>query len=304
MLLGRQRDLLALRGSHARLKLARMRPARSALAGAHRSRYHGRGMDYRESRHYQAGDDIRNMDWLVTARTNTPHLKVFREERQRSVILCVDTGPHMSFGTRGTFKSIQAARAAALLGWAANRQHDLVGGLLFGDTAAGPRYFRPSRGRRALWQLLHALTEPGAKTPATSDCLTAALQRADRGAGSGALIFVIADFNRDIVPLERTLGSLTQRHRVVLIPIDDPADWDIPDMGPTLFTGAGDELLEVDTSDPKAQQVYREAWQQRRDMLFGLAGRLNMLVLPLRTDEEIHRTLMRNLERYANVRPV
>ena len=91
---------------------------------------------------------------------------------------------------------------------------------------------------------------------------------------------------------------------MVLIPIDDPADWDIPDMGPTLFTGAGDELLEVDTSDPKARQGYREAWQQRRDMLFGLAGRLNMLVLPLRTDEEIHRTLMRNLERYANVRPV
>ena len=297
-------DLLELRHQAHTLGLASHHLVNSHFTGLYASVFRGAGLNFEEVREYRHGDDIRNMDWKVTARTNAPHLKVFREERERNVVFCVDTGPHMSFGTRGTFKSIQAARAAALLGWAANRQHDLVGGLLFGDMATGPQYFRPSRGRRALWQLLHALTEPGAKTPAGIDCLTAALQRADRGAGSGALIFVIADFNRDIVPLERTLGSLTQRHRVVLIPIDDPADWDIPDMGPTLFTGAGDELLEVDTSDPKAQQVYREAWQQRRDMLFGLAGRLNMLVLPLRTDEEIHRTLMRNLERYANVRPV
>ena len=83
--------------------------------------FRGAGVNFEEVREYREGDDIRNMDWKVTARTNEPHLKVFREERERSVVLCVDKGPHMSFGTRGTFKSIQAARAAALIGWAASR---------------------------------------------------------------------------------------------------------------------------------------------------------------------------------------
>ena len=81
--------------------------------GAYLSSFKGRGMEFDESRIYQAGDDIRNMDWKVTARTGEPHLKVFREERERSVMMCIDRGPHMEFGTRSTFKSVQAARAAA-----------------------------------------------------------------------------------------------------------------------------------------------------------------------------------------------
>jgi uncharacterized protein (DUF58 family) len=130
----------------------------------------------------------------------------------------------------------------------------------------------------------------------------AALRRAERGTSTGSLIFMIGDFNRDISNLESTLGSTRQRHAVVLLPIDDPADWEIPSMGPTVFTGPGGELIEVDTNDRQAHDAYRAAWQARRDSLLAIASRLNLLVLPLRTDEEIHLTLFRNLQRYAHVR--
>ncbi|WP_240992094.1 DUF58 domain-containing protein [endosymbiont of Riftia pachyptila] len=126
-------DLLELRHQAHTLGLASHHRVNSSFSGLYASVFRGTGLDFEEVREYREGDDIRNMEWNVTARTNTPHLKVFREERERSVVLCIDKGPHMSFGTRGTFKSVQAARAAALLGWAAARLNDRVGGMLFGD---------------------------------------------------------------------------------------------------------------------------------------------------------------------------
>ena len=114
-------DLLELRHQAHTLGLPSHHLVNSTFAGLYASVFRGAGVNFEEVREYREGDDIRYMDWKVTARTNEPHLKVFREERERSVVLCVDKGPHMAFGTRGTFKSVQAARAAALIGWAASR---------------------------------------------------------------------------------------------------------------------------------------------------------------------------------------
>lgn len=290
-------DLLELRHQTHTLGLASRHLVNTTFSGLYASIFRGAGLNFEEVREYREGDDIRNMDWKITARTNKPHMKVFREERERNVILCVDKAPHMSFGTRGTFKSVQAARAAALLGWAANKQNDRVGGMLFGGSAAAIEYFRPSRGRRALWRLLHALTDtPTESTPVGQDDLRGALQRANQGAGTGSLIFVIADLNRDISNLEQSLGSLYQRHTLVVIPVDDPADQNIPAMGSVTFNGPDGELIEVETDDSVGQSAYREAWEGRRKALNDLCQRLNIIVLPIRTDEDIHLTLMRNLQ--------
>lgn len=113
------RDLIGLRHEARALSLGSRRPVASALAGPHDSRFRGRGMDYRESRHYQPGDDIRNMDWRVTARAGRPHTKVYQAERERPVVVLADFGATLFFGTRGTFKSVAAARTAALIAWAA-----------------------------------------------------------------------------------------------------------------------------------------------------------------------------------------
>ena len=295
-------DLLELRHTARTLGVAAHHLVNSTFTGLYASVFRGTGLDFDEVREYREGDDIRNMDWLVTARTNVPHLKVFREERLRNVILCVDNGPHMSFGTRGTFKSIQAARCAALIGWAANKQHDRVGGVLFGNPATGIRYYRATPGRRGLWQLLRALTQPIEHGDTDESQLIAAMQHLDSGAATGSLIFVIAPFNQVTVGLERILGSLRQRHDVVLLPVDDPADWELPAMGPVIFSNAAGELLEVDTDSEAGRQAFREDWEQRREELQQLVYRLGLGMIPISTTDEIHRTLVEGLRHYTGRR--
>jgi uncharacterized protein (DUF58 family) len=292
-------DLLELRHQARALGVAAHHLVNSTFTGLYSSVFRGTGLDFDEVREYQEGDDIRNMDWLVTARTDSPHLKVFREERQRSVILCIDTGPHMSFGTRGTFKSIQAARTAALIGWAASKQHDRVGGVLFGNPATDMRYYRATPGRRGLWRLLRALTEPIEQGDTDESRLMAALQHLDSGSGTGSLIFVIAPINNVTTGLEHILGSLKQRHDVVLLPVDDPADRDLPAIGPVIFSNAAGELLEVDTDNEAGRQAFREDWEQRREELQQMSYRLGMGLIPVSTNEEVHKTLISGLRHYA-----
>jgi uncharacterized protein (DUF58 family) len=291
-------DLLELRHQAHTLGLASHHLVNSSFSGLYASVFRGTGLDFEEVREYREGDDIRNMEWNVTARTNLPHLKIFREERERSVVLCIDRGPHMSFGTRGTFKSVQAAKTAALLGWAASRLHDRVGGMLFGDAVQGMQYFRPTKDRRALWRLLHALTVEGTTEHASRDCLAEALQRADRGTVTGSLIFVIADMNREIQHLEQTLGRLTQHHTLMLLPIDDPADRELPEMGRVTFVGPDGQSMEIDTANRQARERYTREWEVRRHWLQGLSNRLGITLMPVATHDEIHLALSRGLARH------
>ncbi|MCG7927348.1 MAG: DUF58 domain-containing protein [Candidatus Thiodiazotropha taylori] len=291
-------DLLELRHQAHTLGLASHHLVNTSFSGLYASVFRGTGLDFEEVREYREGDDIRNMEWNVTARTNVPHMKIFREERERSVVLCIDRGPHMSFGTRGTFKSVQAAKAAALLGWAASRLHDRVGGMLFGDLQQGMQYFQPTKDRRALWRLLHALTHEGTPNQPNQDCLSEALQRADKGTSTGSLIFVIADLNREVMGLQQTLGRLCQHHTVVLIPVDDPADRELPEMGRVTFVGPDGHAIEIDTRDRGARSRYAETWQKHRNELNAMANALGISLMPITTNEEIHLTLTRGLAQH------
>jgi uncharacterized protein (DUF58 family) len=123
-------ELINLRMQARHLSLHSKHPAMHAMSGNHVSHFKGRGMDYMESRIYQAGDDIRNMDWRVTARTGQPHIKLFQEERQRPVMIMLDYNPGMFFASQGRFKSVVASQAAALLAWSALNNGDRVGGLI------------------------------------------------------------------------------------------------------------------------------------------------------------------------------
>jgi uncharacterized protein (DUF58 family) len=290
-------DLLELRHQAHTLGLASHHLVNSSFSGLYASVFRGTGLDFEEVREYREGDDIRNMEWNVTARTNLPHLKIFREERERNVVLCIDRGPHMSFGTRGTFKSIQAAKAAALLGWAASRLNDRVGGMLFGDSDQGMQYFRPTKDRRALWRLLHALTQEGTTQKPSLDCLSEALHRADRGTATGSLIFVVADMNRETQGLDQTLGRLCQRHTLVLIPVDDPVDQTLPEMGRVTFVGPDGEPIEIDTDNRQARERYSQAWHLRRQRLTALCNRLGVPLMPVSTGDEIHTALTHGLAR-------
>jgi len=295
-------DLLELRHQASTIGIASHHPVNSMLCGLYRSVFRGQGMDFEEVREYQYGDEIRNMDWGVTARTGQAHLKVFREERERTVLLCVDVAPTMQFGTRGTFKSIQAARCTALLGWAANANQDRVGALLFGHPDKKIEYFTPSRVRRSLWRVLRALTAEADGEAAGSvsgsedgDALLEALERANRSAPTGALIFVIADFNRDVAVLEAALGRLRQRHELVLIPIDDPADRDLPAIGRVVFSAPDGSRVELDTDDEAGRRRFREGWDQQRHKLRAMVRSLGIDMIPVSTANDVHQSLVDGL---------
>ncbi|MGF1528710.1 MAG: DUF58 domain-containing protein, partial [Candidatus Competibacterales bacterium] len=148
-------DLIELRQQAAAAALPRRQMAHSPRAGTVGSRFRGRGMDFQESRVYQPGDDIRTMDWRVTARTGRPHTKLYTEERERPVFCLVDFSPSMFFGSRRMFKSVAAAKLAALIAWATVAGGDRVGGFLFGG--GEHLEFPPRGGRRGVLPLLQGL---------------------------------------------------------------------------------------------------------------------------------------------------
>ena len=143
------------------------------------------------------------------------------------------------------------------------------------------------------------MTNPARRAQRGIDCIDLVLKRADRGSGTGSLIFVIGDFNQDPTRLEVVLGRLCQRHTVIMLPVDDPADWSLPDMGRVVFHGMSGETMEIDTSKASGRQAYEEAWKNRRKTLRNIAGRLGITVISLRTDTDVHRSLMEGLKRRA-----
>ncbi len=223
-------DLLGLRHQAARLALSSRAPSRSQLSGAHRSRIRGRGMTYAESRPYQAGDDVRQIDWRVTARSGRPHTKLFEEERERPVFVVADFSPGMYFGTRHAFKHVVAAECCAVIGWAALASGDRIGALL--TTPGGHIELRPSGGRRALMRLLHELdgvARPGGDGESTP--LHDALERAQRVARPGSLVFVVSDFYGLDESAAGALARLRVHNDVVMVQVLDAVEIEPPPAG-------------------------------------------------------------------------
>ncbi|MGH8090271.1 MAG: DUF58 domain-containing protein, partial [Rudaea sp.] len=212
-------ELIALR-----LRAQRLARPAARVSGIHAatqaSRFRGRGVDYAESRIYQPGDDIRQMDWRVTARSGKPHTKLFEEEREQSVLLIVDENPSLRFGTRVRFKSVQAARAAALIAWTAARNGDRIGALGFGGGIDAE--VKPGGGVRGALRVLRALAEwdAAAKRDAHAP-LSQALQRTRRLARPGSRVILISDgFSAD-ADAQGPLSLLADHCDVAAIVLED-----------------------------------------------------------------------------------
>ncbi len=300
MLTPQFKELLELRYQAYSVGLVSSQRTQTMLSGLYASVFRGQGMDFEEVREYQHGDEIRNIDWRVTARMNRPYLKVYREERERSVVLCVNTGVQMQFGTRKTFKSIQAAKAAALLGWSAYGHGDRVGGLLFGQQT--PRFFRPNRSQRSLGQILRNLTIPPDNTKDTTT-LNQALQVLNRSTSTGSLLFVITDFNQtDIPTLQQTLNQLRQHHEIVLISIDDQADYALPAIGQVEFIAADGTKICIDSDSKAGRAAYRKAWETQHQALKQTAQRLFIDLFSISTQDDVYNSLLQGLQQRVQKR--
>lgn len=224
-------ELIGLRHRARNLVFCSKRPVSSVIAGAHVSRFRGRGVDFLESRHYIVGDDIRNLDWKVTARTGKPHTKVFQEERERPIITLLDLNPSMYFGTRRRLKVVQAARLAATIGWATIRRGDRIGGLIYSGNTH--HEVKPAGGRRGALRFISLITRwAEAYTPVDfthhSEGLAAALKRLRRIARPGSLIFLVSDFYAANEGCERHLAYLRKHNDVIACQVLDAIETQPP----------------------------------------------------------------------------
>ena len=221
-------ELIALKPRCNALSLPMHRPTVSALAGAYRSRFRGRGVDFVESRNYLPGDDIRNMDWRVTARTGKPHTKIFQEERERPVLIVVDASPSLYFGTRTRLKSVAAGQLAAAIAWAAVRRGDRIGAFLFAPD--GHRELRPAGGRRGAMRVIQGLVDW--LDPETAhqghEPLSASLERVRHAVRPGSLVLIISDFFNLDEQCHRHLSRLRQHNDVIGCQVVDPAEEFLP----------------------------------------------------------------------------
>ena len=300
-LTGATPDLDALLGLRANAHLLDLRSGRRApdpLSGTRLSRFRARGMEYAESRAYLPGDEIRNMDWRVTARTGRPHTKLFQEERERPVMLAIDLGPSMFFGTRVAFKSVVAAHAAALVAWAALRRGDHVGAAIVAPQREVE--IRAAGGRRGVIRVLRALhahaalpEAPGSGGPGR---LAELLSRARRISGAGSLVVLLSDFYALDEDAETALALIRRRRELVGALVVDPLECRAPPPG-RYAVSDGRAIAVLDSSGRTFREEYRQSHERRTERVRRAFARLHAPLITLATDAPVEEAL------HAAIRP-
>lgn len=209
------------------------RTPQAKLAGSYLTKHKGRGMEFDEARHYQAGDDIRAIDWRVTARTGKTHTKIYREERERPVFLFCDFLPSMMFGTQLLTKAVQAAHISALISWSAAARGDKVGALIFNH--AHHSEVKPLTRKKAvlhicreLTSLHHSSSDKAAAQAQNAVAFSDACARARRLARPGSLVYLVSDFQHLSAAALQHLSQLSRHCEVRAIIVDDPIEHALP----------------------------------------------------------------------------
>jgi len=278
-------ELVALR-SKARLPLLARAPLppRAPLAGSLRSPFRGRGMEFAEVRAYQPGDDVRCIDWRVTARTGRVHTKLFHEERESPVWLACDAGPTMHFGTRAAFKSVMAVRAAAVLAWAARDAGHRIGAVVrdLDTTRMLPARLRDTHLLRLLATLSRATDGTGS---GSADSLAEGLRRLREAAAAGSRVFVLSDFYGLNAELERQLIALARRCDVDCVLVYDALEAEPPPSGRYRMSD-GESVTTIASAGETGSRGYPRLFAERRAALEALCGDHRIGLRSLCTDAD------------------
>lgn len=267
----------------------------AAFAGQYRSVFKGRGMNFEEVREYAPGDEVRSIDWNVTARMGHPYIKKFTEERELTVMLVVDVSASGSYGSVHLSKREIAAEVACLLAFSAIRNNDKVGLILFSDHVE--LYIPPKKGRIHTLRMIREILffEPVGR----GTNMTVALNYLNRVVSHKAVVFVISDFQTG--DFSRALSITSRRHDLVAIPIVDPREESLPNVGIiTLEDAETGEQIEVNTADSATRAAYLHIIDKRRTEIFALLRRNRVDSISLRTNQDYLpalRTFFRQRER-------
>jgi uncharacterized protein (DUF58 family) len=266
-----------------RIEIITARQAQNQLAGAYQSVFKGMGMAFSEVRPYHPGDDVRRIDWNVTARSGEPHVKLFVEEREMTVMLLVDASASGLFGTREQKKRDVAAEIAALLAFSAIKNNDRIGLIIFTDRVE--KFMPPKKGKKNVLALVSEILTFQPKSRGTN--LAAGLEFLGKIARRQSVAFLLSDFLVEGGPAayEKPLRIASRRHDVVPVTIHDPFEEELPAMGYVAFedieTG---EVVTFDTSG-MGRQRFAEMAQRQREEREALFRRFKIDFIRVRTDQ-------------------
>jgi uncharacterized protein (DUF58 family) len=270
------------------------------FAGRHELSRRGRGMDFADLRHYQVGDDVRHMEWRVTARTGKPHVKLYQEERERPLLIVTDFSPSMFFGTRVSFKSCVAARLSACIAWMGTFAGDAVSGLLVSEKNVTESISRTrTAGILPLLAVYAEQTERALEKHGVSahpDRLQEALLRARRLAYSGTTIVLISDFYAMNAQAIKELSALALRFEVLVYHVCDPIELAPPMPGYYAVTN-GDERQLLDITNAAVKEAYQHYCEKRVSEISGSLKQLNIPYIQLTAETDLPELVQRTFFR-------
>jgi len=291
-------DLIALEHRGRKVSFLPRQPVHSLLSGRLASRMRGRGLNFEEIRDYRPGDDVRSMDWKVTARLQRPHIRVFDEERDRQTLLVVDQRLSMFFGSRLAMKSVTAAEAAAIGAWRVLRVCDRIGAVVFNDRETVD--VKPRRSRATVLQILSAIVAQnqmlgvGRGIVAAPLMLNTALTQARRRALHDATVIVISDFDGANDATRKTVGEIARHNDVLALLVHDPLQSDLPPTASMTVTD-GELQIRLDVGRDSVRRSLSQAAEARLKDVFAWTHELGIPVLPLSAAEETAAQLRRLL---------
>ena len=283
-------ELMRLRYKASGFSFLPRQPVHSILSGQHASRLRGRGLNFEELRGYLRGDDPRHIDWKVTARTGMPHVRVYTEEKDRTVWLLVDQRISMFFGSRRRMKTVVAAEAAAVAAWRVLAQRDRVGALVFDDTDL--HVIEPRRSEQQVTRIIdtvvdrnHALNAHSGIVPSPG-MLNQALRRAGQLARHDSLVCVISDGAGIDAETRRHVTHLTAHNDVLFVFVYDPLERAFPDAGRLVFTD-GRTQVEFDTANRRLRQAYQDSFETRLERMTATSRQHSAPLLSLHTEAPV-----------------
>jgi uncharacterized protein (DUF58 family) len=280
-------DLIAMRFPARQLSLSKKKRALNTLVGPNKSNFRGRGIDFEEVRRYQPGDDIRTIDWRVTARSGNAHTKLFQEERERPVLVVIDQRNSMFFGSSHCFKSVLSSQLGSLLAWSALDNGDRMGGLVFNDTQH--REIRPKRSRKNVLALLSHIHDYNANLPLTVDhdesSFANMMHKLRRVAKPGSAVFIISDFHgAQHSAAQEHLFQLAQHTEITALACSDTLESQLPRSGLYAVTN-GMQRSELQTSNKTLRSEYHQRFAQRHTELTASLQKLGVPTLQISTQE-------------------
>lgn len=258
------------------------------FAGEYHSAFKGRGMAFSEVREYQYGDDVRNIDWNVTARFNRPFIKIFEEERENTVMLLIDVSGSREFGTLERFKKNLVTEIAATLAFSTIQNNDKVGVIFFSDCVE--KFIPPQKGKKHVLHIIRELLTFQPENRRTS--LNTALRYLINAIKKRCTAFVISDFMDE--DFEKSLRIANHKHDLVALHIYDQRETELPNVGLMLMTDAESGAQRwIDTSDRQLRDAYARHWKERDESLMTVFAKSGVDSVKIKTDDDYVKQLLK-----------